>query len=1180
MELIRDISEELVSSYIDYAMSVIVGRALPDARDGLKPVQRRILYTMYEMGLRHDKPYRKCARVVGECFVKGTLISTPNGLVPIEELQVGDLVYTQEGIGVVKELYIMPKQELIEIELENGLRNICTKKQMFKVLTPELKFVWKKAEEIEEGDYIVLRAIYPDISDYVEVNGLKLDEDLAYILGYFLADGWIDRNRYKRLSFAADEKTFERLIDVLKRRLNVKPSISKRGRITVIRVNSTVSKKILKAFRLENKYSATIKIPNEIFRSPKSVVYAFIAGFLDGDGYIHKSRRVVNFSSISEVFIDQLQILLFSLGIVSSKIKSRRNIYSLEVRSIYFNELIRNIKPFSAKAKDVEISNSIKRSKWEEIPFLGSLIINEFRERHIGGGWYLAKDGSKFRHGIKYKTGIKIRYHRDLINKFRLYRSSAKELGIYEKLERLGSNLLSFLRDVLEKNIYFIRVKSVKKAKEDITYDIQVESEHEFIANGMIVHNCLGKYHPHGDQPVYEALVRMAQDFVMRYPLVDGQGNFGSIDGDSPAAMRYTECRLTEIAEEMLEDIDKDTVDFQLNFDATLKEPVVLPAKFPNLLVNGSTGIAVGMATNIPPHNLIEVCDGIIAYIKNPEISIEELMNYIKGPDFPTGGIIVGRDGIVEAYKTGRGRIVLRGKAEIEGKKIIIKEIPYLVNKSRLIEQIADLIKSGKLEGVRTVRDESDREGIRVVLELRSEKIAKEVLKKLYSLSNFETTFGIINLALVDNEPKILNLKQLIECYVNHRREVIRRRVNFELKRSEERLHIVEGFRKILKNLDYAIEIIRKSKSPAEAMEMLKDEFNLSDSQANAILRLRLQKLTAIEVESIEREYKELKRRVEDYKKILADVKELDRIIIDELEDLKRKYGDERRTKIVERETDLELIKRENVVVITEDGRIRRFSIDKLKPLRVQSICLCDTSDKLLIFAENGRVFWINAGDIPKRGVKLEELIALKGDRVADIVCIEEFDERTVVIVSPDGYVKRTKLVEFENAKRAGIRASTTKIAFAKLLSGRDILIATKRGYGLRIKAEEIPIYGRNSRGVIGIRLREGDEIAYLSTGDGTYLITITENGYVKKTRLSDIRYMNRGTMGTVIHDISKKTGKLVFAEICDEGELFLIGEDSYKKIDLSRIPISDRSARGEVLFDNVLRALIVKGGL
>ena len=1170
MELIRDISEELVSSYIDYAMSVIVGRALPDVRDGLKPVQRRILYTMYEMGLRHDKPYRKCARVVGECFVKGTLISTPKGLVPIEELQVGDLVYTQKGVGVVKELYIMPKQELIEIELENGLKNICTKKQMFKVLTPELKFVWKKAEELKEGDYIVLRAIYPNISDYVEVNGIKLDEDLAYILGYFLADGWIDRNRYKRLSFAADEKTFERLLNVLKRRLNVKPSISKRGKITIVRINSTVSKKIIEAFGLENKYSTTIRIPCAIFKSPKSVVYAFIAGFLDGDGYIHKSRKVINLSSTSEIFIDQLQVLLFSLGIVSSKIKSRRNIYSLEIRSIYFNELIKNIRPFSVKAKDIEISNSIKRSKWEEIPFLGSLIISEFREKH------LAKDGSKFRHGIKYKTGIKIKYHRNLINDFRLYRSAAKELGIYE---RLGSNLFSFLRDVLEKNIYFIRVKSIKKAKEEVTYDIQVESEHEFIANGMIVHNCLGKYHPHGDQPVYEALVRMAQDFVMRYPLIDGQGNFGSIDGDSSAAMRYTECRLTKLAEELLADIDKDTVDFQPNFDATLKEPVVLPAKVPNLLINGSTGIAVGMATNIPPHNLVEVCNGIIAYIKNPNITIEELMEYIKGPDFPTGGIIVGRDGILEAYKTGKGRIILRGKVEIEGKRIVIREVPYLVNKAKLVENIAELVKNGKLEGVRTIRDESDREGIRVVIELKNEKFVKDVLRKLYSLSNLQTTFSIINLALVNNEPKILNLKELIECYVNHRREVVRRRVKFELKKAEERLHIIEGFMTIFKDLENVIELIRRSKSPTEAKEALKTNYNLSDIQADAVLSIRLHKLTSMEVESIKKEYNELKERVSQYKRILANVKEIDKIIIDELEDLKRRYGDERRTEIVDEDKLLyeTVVKRNNAVILL-DGKVKKISIDELESINYAGkIAFCDSSEKLLIFTENGQAFWIEVGEITKRSINVSNLIDLKDDRIVDMFCVDSFDDRTVVIVSPEGYVKRVKLSEFENAKRHGIKASVSKIAFAKLIEDSSVLIATKRGYGLRLKVDDIPIYSRNSRGVIGIRLREGDEISYVSARRGKYLVTVTENGYVKKTRIDDIRFMNRGTMGTVVHNVIKTTGNVIFAEICDKGKLIIFEGNRCKVVDLADIPIMDRNEKGNKIAYKAFNAVVVE---
>ena len=742
MELIRDISEELKSSYIDYAMSVIVGRALPDVRDGLKPVQRRILWTMHEMGLRHDKPYRKSARIVGECFVKGTLVSTPKGLIPIEKLKVGDEVYTQNGVRRVVELYIMPKQELVEVILENGLKNVCTKGQMFKVLTPDLRFVWKKAEELKRGDRIVLRAVYPDIREYRKVAGLTLDEDLAYLLGFFLADGWIDEAGGIRF-FSEERRIIERLADIIADKFKVGVKIESRNGGYVLRA---------KGSKVDELMGIQDKILEQILESPKSVVYAFIAGFVDSGGEIFKSRSAISICSTSEELIRMLQVVLFSLGIVSSLHESGSCHY-LEIEGTFFAKLIENLMGLSCKA---DIHAVLPCS------------------RYTKGFRYLNAIGVKSRYFSRAKI-----CRRNPADTTRIYRSPAKELGICEN-----------------DDIFFMEVKEVRKAEPDVTYDIQVEEEHEFIANGMIAHNCLGKYHPHGDQPVYEALVRMAQDFVMRYPLVDGQGNFGSIDGDEPAAMRYTEARLTKLAEELLADIDKDTIDFVPNFDATLKEPSVLPAKIPNLLANGSSGIAVGMATNIPPHNLKEVCRAIIAYIKNPEITVKELMEFVKGPDFPTGGIIVGKKGIEKAYETGKGKIVVRGRVEIEKNAIVIREVPYMVNKARLVEKIADLIKDGRLEEAKTVRDESDREGIRVVVELKGGADVDTALKKLYTYTPLQTTFGIINLALVDGEPRILNLKELIACYVDHRREVVRRKTAYKLRKTRNKLHKKKNIKK------------------------------------------------------------------------------------------------------------------------------------------------------------------------------------------------------------------------------------------------------------------------------------------------------------------------------------------------------------------------------------------------
>ncbi len=730
-------------------------------------------------------------------------------------------------------------------------------------------------------------------------------------------------------------------------------------------------------------------------------------------------------------------------------------------------------------------------------------------------------------------------------------------------------------------------------------YEMGLRHDRPYRKCARVVGETLGKYHPHGDQPVYEALVRMAQDFVMRYPLIDGQGNFGSIDGDEPAAMRYTECRLTILAEELLEDIDKNTVDFQPNFDATLREPVVLPAKLPNLLINGCTGIAVGMATNIPPHNLREICDAIKEYIRNPNVSVEELMRYVKGPDFPTGGVIVGIKGIKEAYETGKGRIVVRGKVDLEDGAIVIREIPYMVNKAKLVEKIADLIRSGRLEEAKTVRDESDREGIRVVVELKSGADVKTALNKLYAFTPLQTTFSIINLALVNGEPRVLSLKDIIACYVAHRREVVRRRTEFELKKAEERLHIVEGLKVAVENLERIVEIVRGSGSPEEAKNRLMVEFGLSERQAEAILQMRLQRLTSTEVSDLIDEYEMLKVKIEDLRKILSDRSRIDDIIVEELEELKRKYGDERRTTIVEKEVEIkaeELVSEEtNVVIFTADGYFKRCDVEFRAqgrggvgvlgmPVRdgdrpVFAI-LCSTKQKLLIFTDVGKAYWIPVHEIPKqdrmgRGVSVRKFLGIGGDeRVVSAIALDDFDEGEVVILTEDGHIKRTPVPDFSNAKRAGIIASTSRIAFARIHEEGDVVIGTKNGYVVRFDSSEVPMKGRNARGVKAINLREGDRIAWMSIGKGRYLLLLTEDGHGKRTELEEFRKTSRGSMGVI-----GIKGDLAFVEFVNGNEDVLIfTRDGHAiRVAVKRIPKQGRMSKGvEVSKKGVACAMII----
>ncbi len=720
-------------------------------------------------------------------------------------------------------------------------------------------------------------------------------------------------------------------------------------------------------------------------------------------------------------------------------------------------------------------------------------------------------------------------------------------------------------------------------------YEMGLMSNRPYRKSARIVGDVLGKYHPHGDSAVYDALVRMAQDFSMRYTLVDGQGNFGSIDGDMPAAMRYTEAKLTKIAEEMLEDIDKETVDFVPNFDSTLKEPSVLPAKIPNLLINGSSGIAVGMATNIPPHNLREICDAIIAFINNPLISINELTKYVKGPDFPTGGLIIGKEGIREAYSTGKGKITVRGKVEFEDSAIIIKEIPYQVNKSRLVEKIAELVKEGKLEEVKAVRDESDREGIRIVVELRRGDY-ETVVKKLYRYTSLQTTFGIINLAIVNGVPKILTLKDLIEEFVNHRREVITRRTKYLLKKTEERYHILEGLKIALENIDEVISLIKSSESPKEAKSGLLERFNLSEVQADAILQMRLQKLTGLEMEAILSEYRELEIKIKELKEILSSSKKIDEIMIQEIRQISKSYGDDRRTQIILGDAEItaeELIsEEENLLVITSSGYIKRMDMKTFKtqrrggvgvigiPLRQNDspkfITRCNTHHRLLFFTDKGRAYWINAYELPKqerlgKGVHVRNFIGIDDDEsVVSVISVPEFTGE-VIILTEDGYIKRTKLEEFENAKRAGVIAGG-RIAFARLSEGDEVLIATVKGLAARFKIKNISLYGRTARGVKAVKIQKGDRIAWITTikGDG-YILTLANKGFGKRTPVEEYRLTSRGTKGVINIRLSEKNGNVIFSEfVTGDEELITISEDGYAiKIKVSSIPVHGRTSSG-----------------
>ncbi len=849
------IEKQMKEAYIDYAMSVIVSRALPDVKDGLKPVHRRILYAMKDQGMVYSKPSKKSARIVGECFVKDTMVLTEKGLIPIQDLKIGDKVYTQNGLENVSELYIMPKRPLLKVTLKNGIENIATKSQMFKVMTREWEFKWKEAKDLKIGDHIIIKSSFPEIDEEVKIGDKKLNSNIAYMLGFLMSDGWIE-NDTRAGFYSNSESIINRVKEVLEIEFEYVPTIeikdyeymNANGLITVnrgftIRINrKVINQYLIETFGLHNLGAETKHIPAQILRSPKQVIFSFISGLMDGDGSVHKERNIIHYGSISYKLCKDLALLLQHFDIhghiYETKPKKGRKVglkninnnnkfYSLEISGVSAQKLagLLNLSE-ERKAERLKriIDKTIKKNDYDILPFGGSKIFKELSENHLGGGWYKDENGDKFRSGTKYPCGLKIRYAKDLYDK-PLRISQIIEWGLKEKLKKIGSELFELVESIAKDKIYFIPVKSIVNTEEDVTYDIQVSNKHEFVANGMISHNCLGKYHPHGDASVYDALVRMAQSFSLRYPLIMGQGNFGSIDGDSAAHMRYTEAKMSRIADEMLTDIDKDTVDFTPNFDNSLKEPVVLPAMLPNLLLNGSTGIAVGMATNIPPHNLTEVSNAILHLIDNPNTDPLELMQFIKGPDFPTGGIIMGSGGIRSAYKFGKGMVRVRAKASVEDndkrKQIIVTEIPYMVNKSTLIENMAELVNEKKIEGITDIRDESDRDGIRVVIDLKKDASSEVILNQLYAKTQLQSSFGVNMLALHNNQPKVMTVTDILGHYIEHRKDVIVRRCKFDLKKAEDRAHILEGLKIALQNIDDIVQTIKESNDPAENKESL-----------------------------------------------------------------------------------------------------------------------------------------------------------------------------------------------------------------------------------------------------------------------------------------------------------------------------------------------------------------------
>ena len=734
--------------------------------------------------------------------------------------------------------------------------------------------------------------------------------------------------------------------------------------------------------------------------------------------------------------------------------------------------------------------------------------------------------------------------------------------------------------------------------------DLGLASNRPYKKSARIVGEVLGKYHPHGDSAVYDTMVRMAQDFSMRYPLVDGQGNFGSVDGDSPAAMRYTEARLSRIAEELLKDLNKNTVDFIPNFDDTLTEPSVLPALVPNLLVNGTSGIAVGMATNIPPHNLSEVIDGCIALIETPDLGNEKLMKYIKAPDFPTGGIIYGYEGVKSAYTTGRGRIVVRARAAIETGKndrqsIVITEIPYQVNKASLIERIADLINEKKLEDISDIRDESDRDGFRIAIELKRDANAEIILNNLYMHTQMQTTFGVIMLALVDGRPKVLVLKEMLQHFIDHRNEVIVRRSKFELDEAEKRAHILEGYIIALDNIDAIIRLIKASKDVETAKIGLMKRFKLSEVQAKAILDMRLQRLTGLERKKIEDEYRETIKLIERLKAILKSKQLQMQIIKKELLEIKEKYGDPRRTEIVYKAEEFsieDMIAEEQVVItVSHGGFVKRVPVSGYRRQSrggrgsmgastkeddfIEHVFVASTHDYMLLFSNRGRCYWLKVFEVPEgsraaRGKSIANLIAKEQDEtITSYVTVKNFEEPVfIMMVTEHGMIKKTSLAEFSNPRKNGIIAISLKKAeqliVARLTDGtQDVVIGTREGMAIRFHEKEVRAMGRTAAGVRAIRLRKGDRVvgAVALRKTGTTILVATEGGYGKRSETAEYRVSHRGGKGIITVKTTGKTGKMVaIREVVGSDDVVIVTSNGIViRQHASEIRIAGRNTQG-----------------
>lgn len=1198
------IEDEIKSSYLDYSMSVIVSRALPDARDGLKPVHRRILYAMDEMGLSSKAPFKKSARVVGDvlgkyhphgdssiygamvrlaqdfnmryplvdghgnfgsvdgdepaalryCVSKETLVNTDKGLIPIAKITKNETELNTDNeinikvnsmndkVNTSKVLFNSGIHKIYEVKTEAGFSVKATSNHPLLTLTIDENkkpvYVWKTVENLKEGDYTVINT---------SPNQLNLSIDLieeweAEFLGALVSEGSITKLESPSYFVGlgnSDQKIIEVFEKGLKKYLERIGSNSKIQKSIREIIRLSCNSKDLYNYLIDERqfyYGSNKKeIPNVVLQSSWNIQNIFLKYLYEGDGGISNPEKSIIYNSQSIKLLQQIQIVLANKGIFSYIGTCPDKRNEKPCYKLYIKEKY-NVKRFA-----------------ELIGFVSEKKHNSLKELIK---WYEKHDtGVSMKNYVpfiteyirgKYKSQFLEKHNFDRYNKYEKNRKEIKKIVSEEDFK--------LMEDLCSRNYSFQKITSIEYAGKEPVYSIKVESDcHSFTANGFINHN--------------------------------------------------TEARMGKITEELLEDINKDTIDYRKNFDETLDEPTVLPAKLPNLLLNGSNGIAVGMATNIPPHNLAELSKAIITTIDKPEITSEQLMKYIPGPDFPTGGIINGRKGIHDAYTTGRGKIKVRGKVEIEKTKtgreyIIITELPYQVNKARLVEKIAMLVREKKLDGIVDLRDESDREGIRVVIKLRKDVPSELMTNMLYKYTELQSTFGIIMLALVNNVPKVLNLKEIIEIYLKHRFEIVTRRTEFELRKAKNRQHILEGFLKALDNISEVIQLIRGSKSSETARASLQEKFEFSELQARAILDMKLQRLTGLEREKLEDEYSEILKNIEYYELLLSDEKEIYKVIRSEVKELKSKYKDERRTEIIDEQLEIgleDLIKdEESIISVTHKGYMKRVPADTYKTQNrkgvgvnaaqiteddfIESMYNARNHDTILFFTTLGRVYAKKVYEISQagrnaRGKLIENIIKLsEGEKISSMMPVREFDENSkIMFLTKKGIISRVNLDNFKNVLSNGKKAIKIRkddsLLFVKSYDGSEesqAFIATYNGIATRFSADLVRTSTTYSSGVKGISLKDGDKIVSLEiVKPEDKILTVSENGYGKRIAVEEYRETSRGNIGVTNAKTDEETGNVLGSFKVDENDEVALISNVGKIIKIKASDVSIFKGRG-----------------